>query len=140
MSLCSSNYALRHDSVWGSGCIYPCFLGLATRLRWVVSFTPLPFYPRGKSSRHSLDRKVGGPQSRPGRYDEEKFLTPLGLELRTLGHPSCRLPLYRRRYPACCFTASRPALGPNQPPIQQINWHFPWGKALEEWSWPQTSI
>jgi hypothetical protein len=39
------------------------FLDLGTRWRWVVSFTPLPLYPRGKSSRYPLDRRLGGPES-----------------------------------------------------------------------------
>jgi hypothetical protein len=39
----------------------------------VVSFTPLPFYPR-----YSLDRRLGEPQSRSGRFGEEKILDPTG--------------------------------------------------------------
>jgi hypothetical protein len=35
-------------------------LDLSTRWRWVVSFTPLPLYPRGNSPRYPLDRRVGG--------------------------------------------------------------------------------
>jgi hypothetical protein len=31
------------------------FLYLGTSLRWVVSFTPLPLYPREKSPRYALD-------------------------------------------------------------------------------------
>jgi hypothetical protein len=50
------------------------FLHLGTRWGWVVSFTPLPLYPRGKSPRYPLDRKLGGPQSRSGRCGEEKNL------------------------------------------------------------------
>jgi hypothetical protein len=40
---------LRHEDVWGSGCRDPSFLNLCTNWRWVVSFTPRPLYPRGKS-------------------------------------------------------------------------------------------
>jgi hypothetical protein len=47
-------------------------LDLGTRWRWVVSFTRRPLYPRGKSPRYSLDRRLGGPQSRSERYGEEK--------------------------------------------------------------------
>jgi hypothetical protein len=39
-------------------------LDLRTRWRWMVSFTPLPFYPRGDSPLYPLDMKVGGSQSR----------------------------------------------------------------------------
>jgi hypothetical protein len=37
----------------------------------VVSFTPLPLY-----SRYPLDKRLGGPQSRSGRFGEEKILAP----------------------------------------------------------------
>jgi hypothetical protein len=36
----------------------------------VVSFTPQPFYPRGKSPRYPPDRRLGGPQIRSGRRGE----------------------------------------------------------------------
>jgi hypothetical protein len=38
----------------------------------VISFTPRPLYPQGKSSRYSLNRRLGGPQSRFERGGEEK--------------------------------------------------------------------
>jgi hypothetical protein len=40
---------------WGSGGIGPRILDLGTRWRWVVSFTPQPLYPQGKSLRYPLD-------------------------------------------------------------------------------------
>jgi hypothetical protein len=43
----------------------------------VVSFTPRPLYPRGKSPRYPLDRRLGGPQSRSGRGGEKKHSRPL---------------------------------------------------------------
>jgi hypothetical protein len=56
-------------------------LDLAIRWRWVVSFTPRPLYPQGRSPWYPLDRKLGGPQSRSGRGGEEKNSQPLpGLE------------------------------------------------------------
>jgi hypothetical protein len=39
-----------------------------------VNFMPRPLYPRGKSHRYPLDRRLGGPQSRSGRRGEEKIL------------------------------------------------------------------
>jgi hypothetical protein len=42
----------------------------------VVSFTPLPLYLWGNSSRYQLDRSLGGPQSRSGRLGEQKVLAP----------------------------------------------------------------
>jgi hypothetical protein len=67
------------------------FLHLATRWRWVVSFTPLKLYPRGTSPQYQLDRRLGGPQSRSGCCGEEKKLALPGIEPR----PS----LYRLSYP-----------------------------------------
>jgi hypothetical protein len=44
--------------------------------RWSGSFRPQLLYPQGKSPRYPLDRRLGGPQSRSGRYGEEKNLAP----------------------------------------------------------------
>jgi hypothetical protein len=60
----------------------------------VVSFTPLPLYPEGKSPWYLFDRKVGGLQSRSGRGDERNSQPFPGLESpiiqpvahRNLGH------------------------------------------------------
>jgi hypothetical protein len=38
----------------------------------MVTFTPRPLYPQGKSSWYPLDRRLGGSQSRSGRDGEEK--------------------------------------------------------------------
>jgi hypothetical protein len=43
----------------------------------MVSFTPRPLYPQGKSPWYPLDRRLGGPQSRSGRGSEEKNSQPL---------------------------------------------------------------
>jgi hypothetical protein len=51
-------------------------LDLGSRWRWVVSFTPRPLYPRGRSPWCRLDR-LGWPQSRSGCCGVEKSL--LGL-------------------------------------------------------------
>jgi hypothetical protein len=64
--------------VWGSVRVHQRFLGLGTNWRWVVSFTPRPLYPRGKILRYSLDRRLGGLQSRSGRHGEIKILAPTG--------------------------------------------------------------
>jgi hypothetical protein len=78
LSLCLTNWALRHEGVWGSGCTDPHFFDLGTSWRWVVSFTPRQFYPRGKNPRYPLDRRMGGPQCRSGRRGEAKILDPTG--------------------------------------------------------------
>jgi hypothetical protein len=38
----------------------------------VVSITPRQIYPQGKSLWYTLDRRLGGPQSRSGRGGKEK--------------------------------------------------------------------
>jgi len=40
----------------------------------MVSFTPRPLYDQGKNPLYPLDRRLGGPQSWPGRGDEKKSL------------------------------------------------------------------
>jgi hypothetical protein len=55
---------------WRSGDIDPCILH--TRWRWVISFTPRPFYTQGKSPWYPLHSRLGGPQSRSGHGGKEK--------------------------------------------------------------------
>jgi hypothetical protein len=74
LSLCLTNYALRHEGLWGSGRIDPRFLDLGTSWRWMVSLTLRPIYPRGKRPRYPLDRGLGGPQTWSGRCGEEKIV------------------------------------------------------------------
>jgi len=62
---------------WRSGCVAPRILDLGTIWRWVVSFTPRQPYPQGKSPRYPLNRRLGGPQSRSVRGDEEKEFAAL---------------------------------------------------------------
>jgi hypothetical protein len=45
---------------------------------WIYSFMLLPLYPQGKSPRYPLDMRLGGPQSRSGRYGEVKILDHIG--------------------------------------------------------------
>jgi hypothetical protein len=42
---------------------------------WVFNLMPRPLYPR-KEQRHPLNRRLGGPQSRSGRFVEEKVCCP----------------------------------------------------------------
>jgi hypothetical protein len=46
---------------WGVEVQLHSFFDLGTRWRWVVSCTPQPLYPQGKSPWHSLDRGLGRP-------------------------------------------------------------------------------
>jgi hypothetical protein len=64
LSPCTTPY--RRTEEW---CIDPHFLDLGTSWRWVVSFTPRPLYPYGKSPRYPLDRRLGR---------EEKIPDPTG--------------------------------------------------------------
>jgi hypothetical protein len=73
LSLCLTNWALRHEDLRGTGCIDPRFLDVGTSCRWVVSLTPRTLYPR-----YPLERRLDGPQSRSGRRVEEKILDTTG--------------------------------------------------------------
>jgi hypothetical protein len=48
LSLCQTKLALRHELVYGNGCIDPCFLDRSTSWRWVVTVPP-PLYSRENS-------------------------------------------------------------------------------------------
>jgi hypothetical protein len=50
--------------------ITPLTLNLGTSWKWVVTFTHRPFYPRGKSPRCPINKRLGGSQSRFGRCGE----------------------------------------------------------------------
>ena len=52
-----------------SRCIALLFLQPSARWGWVVSTTPRPLYPRGKT-RYPLYRRLGGPQGRSGRMQK----------------------------------------------------------------------
>jgi hypothetical protein len=70
------NEALRHENVWGTRGIVLRILNLSTIWRWMVSFTPLPLYPRRKGP----DRSLGGLWIWYGRGGEESypFITAAG--------------------------------------------------------------
>jgi hypothetical protein len=73
LSLCLTNEALRHEGVWGSGCIDQHFLDLAlVGGEWSASRSGL-FTP----GTHWIGGLVD-PQSRSGRRGEEKNLDPTG--------------------------------------------------------------
>jgi hypothetical protein len=75
LSLCF-NWAPCHWGVLGEW-RYSSTQYLGTRWRWVVSFTPMRFYPQWKIPWYPMDRRLGGPQSRSGRGGEEKNPQPL---------------------------------------------------------------
>jgi hypothetical protein len=92
LSLCLTNQKLRHEDVWKNQFIDPHILNLGTR--WVVTLTPRPLYPHRKNPRYLFDR-LGGIHNRSARCGEEKFLSLLGLEPRTLCRPAHSQALYR---------------------------------------------
>jgi hypothetical protein len=77
MSLCLINCSLCCENMWGEW-RYSSILDLGIRWRWGVSFTPRLLYPRGKSALCPLDRRLGGPQSRPGHWTRDKSRAPAG--------------------------------------------------------------
>jgi hypothetical protein len=97
LSLCLTNYALGHDGVRERGCI-------STSWRYFVSFTPLPLFPRGESSRCQFCRKLDGPRAGVDDVENRKFLFLTGLVPQYLCLPACSRSLYRRSYPGSLFT------------------------------------
>jgi hypothetical protein len=78
----------------------PHFLHLGTSWRWVVSFTPLPLYPRERAPRYPFYRRLGGLQSRSGRYGEVKIFYPTGTRTPAPpSRPARSQSLYRLSYP-----------------------------------------
>jgi hypothetical protein len=135
------NYTLRHEGVWGSGCMDPHFLDLGTSWRWVVSFTTRPLYPW-----YPLDRRLGGPQSRSGRcgknswpYQDSNFdpsvIQPIASRYTDYAIP---VPNTVSQYivymklllgPGKIFTTSR---------VGKLNWDFTVNVA--KYTWPQCLV
>jgi hypothetical protein len=85
--------------------MYRRFLDLGTSWRWVVSFKARPLYPRRKSLRYPLDRRLGGPQSRSGRRGEENILDhPTGTRTPTPRSSSPQPLCLRRMLMLSCLT------------------------------------
>jgi len=61
----------------------------------VVSATPHPLYPQGKSPQYPLDRRLGGTQSWPGHGVKKKNSQPLpGIKIQSSNCPACSQLLY----------------------------------------------
>jgi hypothetical protein len=74
-----SLYLTKHHAMkayWGVQIYLHAFFDHGTRWRGVVSFTPRPLYPQGKSSWYPLDRRLVGIQSHSGHGGEEKNSQP----------------------------------------------------------------
>jgi hypothetical protein len=61
---------------WGVEVYLHAFFELDTRWRCMVSCTPWPLYPQGKSPWYPLYRRLDGPQIRSGHGGEEKNSQP----------------------------------------------------------------
>jgi hypothetical protein len=76
-------------------------LDISIGWREVVSFRPLPHYPRGKNLWYPLDRRLRGPQRRSGCYGQEKNLALTGTQN---SDPSAFQPV-ASRYTDCVIPA-----------------------------------
>jgi hypothetical protein len=72
----------------GSGCTDPHSLDLGTSWRWVISFTPLLLYPRGKSPGTHWIGGCVDPRVGLDAVEKRRFLILPGPELRPLGRPA----------------------------------------------------
>jgi hypothetical protein len=79
VSLCLSNYALRHEGVWARGQLH-ALAALPPGTHWLGGW---------------VDPRAG-----PDDVEKRKFLILQALELRPLSHPARSQSLYRLRYPA----------------------------------------
>jgi hypothetical protein len=52
----------------------------------VVSFTPRPLYPQGKSPWYPLDRKLSGPQRHSGRGEEKNYFLMYKPQIHIINH------------------------------------------------------
>jgi hypothetical protein len=75
LSPCLINYPSRREDVWRSEDVAPLFFISG------VNFTFLPHYPWRKRPRYPLDRRLGGPHSWSGRYEEGRNIALPGIEL-----------------------------------------------------------
>jgi hypothetical protein len=74
-----------------------------TSWRWVISFTPRPFYLPGKSPRYPLVRRLGRPRTALEDVERRQILPLPGLEPRPLGRPE----IHTHRHIYICFREVR---------------------------------
>jgi hypothetical protein len=134
-----SLYLTKHhanETYWGSGGIAQRILWLATRWRWVVSFTPLPLYTQGKSPWYPLDRRLSGP--RAGLDEVSKRKIP-GIEPRSYARPTRSQSLYRLSYAgsplvAVAIIKSRTLWWARHVDHMRGKKNVDWGNLLESWN------
>lgn len=69
--------------MWGSGGVSPCVLRLGATWLWVVSFTPRPLCPRGKTQ-YQFSGRLFGPFGGLGALEVKKFLQVVGGNVKML--------------------------------------------------------
>jgi hypothetical protein len=84
----------------GSRGIAPLILNLDTRWRWVFSFTPQPL-THWKEQQCPLNRRLGGPHSLSGRFEQKSLSPPTGIRTRDLSVRTQSL--YRLSYRDSCI-------------------------------------
>jgi hypothetical protein len=90
----------------------------------VVSFTPRPLYPQGKSPRNPYDRRLGWLQSRSGWYGEVKILDPTGT----------RTVFPRSSIPVCpCTRSNRSYITLNGSPVYSSFTFYPYTICVYKW-------
>jgi hypothetical protein len=162
LSLCF-NRAPRHEGVLGEWRYSSTHSTLA--LNGVVSFTPRPLYPHGKSPCYPMDRSLGGPQSRSERGGEAKnSQAPTGnrtLEPRSSSPQASRYTELSRLLYVCVCVCDRSSRVRFPVGVGNFSLHhrvqndsgahlasypmgtrssFPGSKATGAWSWPITCI
>jgi hypothetical protein len=122
--------------------------------RLMVSFTLRPLYSRGNTPKYPLDRKLGGPQSQPGRSGEEKILDPtrtrtptpwssspqpvaIATRLSRLSEAKHLFPLFVLN-PAGCVRA--PVSVPACPGLSQCPCHFHSSTVVRKGGFSETSV
>jgi hypothetical protein len=91
--LCFTDWVLRHDDLWGSGCIDLCFLDLGTSWR-CGQLNALADLSKGRGLRHPC---YSEPVWTIWRSGKSWMILP-GTEPRTFGHPSRSQSLHRLHY------------------------------------------
>jgi hypothetical protein len=93
----------------------------------VVSFTPLPLYPRERAPSTYF---IGGwvdPRARSGRYGEVKIFYPTGTRTPALpGRPARSQSLYRLSYSGSTSVTNFKSVAISNKPHRHINQHREW--------------
>jgi hypothetical protein len=66
-------YTISHDR-----CTDPRFLNINISWMWVIRFIPRLLYPRGKSRKYTLERRLCGPQNWSGRHWKDRIFYSTG--------------------------------------------------------------